>query len=259
MPSRSSGSKLVILVIFILLSPLSSRVAFFSSNSSFALAQQQAAGPKSQASPTSSPSPSPSPAALPPPELPPVSSSATIGLNATVTSAAEVQGLLSGLKSAVVTLFVTSDLFFNATTWPDPIDWPPLPVRSKGDLKDYKNTNRGPSSSSLWSSSSSSSAGDKPTFVLTFIGQPVPISDNSNNSISTTRETNVDVASGSSSNEVNSNAKTAPSKQQQQRVSPVSTSSYRLPRLDLANMQGRLHLAAGAMLVLKNLEISGTT
>ncbi|EFJ43113.1 hypothetical protein VOLCADRAFT_119213 [Volvox carteri f. nagariensis] len=150
------------------------------------------------------------------------------GSTATISSAAQLPHLLATLAPPV-SLIVTGDLLFNATNWPDPIRWP-----------------GGGGHASL---SSVTTGGPKP--VLTFKGQRIattPAPASQENKITTELRASNSASSGNSSIP----SELSPSCEQEK-------TTYRLPRVDFANMQGRLHLDAGAMLVLRNLEVSGTT
>lgn len=125
--------------------------------------------------------------------------------------------------------FVTGDLLFNATNWPEPIQWP----------------SDAPSGSVGSPASAASQAGRNLTIVLE--GRPLPInasaaSDAVNSSSNSSSNSTVASSSNSTTNSSSASA-------------PAAAPSNRMPRLDMADMDGRLWLAAGTVMVFRNLEV----
>ncbi|KAG2499268.1 hypothetical protein HYH03_002846 [Edaphochlamys debaryana] len=139
---------------------------------------------------------------------------------------------------------IAADLTFNATNWPDPLAWPPAAATADP------------------SADGSPPAATNLTLVLT--GVPLRTADGDGDSNRNASATNA------TADDANSTQPSAPSNSSSNGNGTGSGSgiggaagggqgSWRRPRVDLANMQGRLQLAQGAVLVLRDLEITGTT
>lgn len=152
----------------------------------------------------------------------------------TISSAADFIAIIDRhVPLTPLVAIVTGDLLFNATNWPEPIQWP----------------SDAPSGAAGSPGSAGSQAGRNLTIVLE--GRPLPI----NASAAAPATNAVNISSNSSSSNATAASPSNSTTNGSSTSAPAAAPTTRMPRLDMADMDGRLWLAAGTVMVFRNLEV----